>query len=450
VAGLIGPDEARRVAEAALDVDGVDGVEVLFMHEWGGLSRFADSAIHQSTWREDTSLRVRVVSKGRVGIASTNQFSAEGAKRVAESAKELAAVASPDPVFPGLAPKAPVPDRPSAFDEATASTSPEDRAERIASLVAQCAPGFHAAGALDTTANEIAIVNSEGQFCYSPYTSSMITTVISGGESGAGYAESWSPRYDTLDVEAVGKRAAEKARDSQNPRDLEAGRYEVVLEPAAVGTLVAFLAYMGFGGRALIEGRSCLSGREGEQVASEAVTIVDDALSPDTIGLPFDFEGTPKQRVEIIEKGVFKSGVYDRRSAKQAGRESTGHALPPPNPEGPFPLNVVFQPGEASLQEMIAATGRGLLVTRFHYSNIVNPKDAVITGMTRDGTWLIENGEIKHPVKNLRFTQSIVDALKETSLVSRETEMVSEFFFGATRVPGLKADSFNFTGKSDH
>src|SRR5438105_8838056 len=337
------------------------------MHEWGGLSRFADSSIHQSTWREDTSLRVRVVTKGRVGVAATNEFSPEGARRIAQSAKEMAAVASPDPLFPGLAPKAPVAERPNAFDEPTAGVSPDDRAERIASLVSQCDPGFHAAGALDTTAAETALVNSEGQFCYAPYTQAMITTVVSGGEGGAGYAESWAKSYDELDVDAAGKRAAQRARDSQNPRDLDPGHYEVVLEPAAVGTLIAFLAYMGFGGRALLEGRSCFSGREGQPVGSEAVTIVDDALSDDTIGLPFDFEGTPKKRVEMIEKGVFRSAVYDRRSARQAGVESTGHALPPPNPEGPFPLNVTFEPGQASTEEMIASTGRGLLVTRFHY-----------------------------------------------------------------------------------
>jgi len=146
--GLIGPDEVREVTEAALDIGGVDDVEVLFMHEWGGLSRFAESAIHQSTWREDTGLRVRVVSKGRVGVAATNQFSVEGARRVAASAKEMAAVASPDPEFPGLAPQAQIPDRDSMFDEATANTSPEDRADRIAELVAKCQNGFHAAGAI--------------------------------------------------------------------------------------------------------------------------------------------------------------------------------------------------------------------------------------------------------------------------------------------------------------
>jgi PmbA protein len=448
--GLIGPDEVRRVSEAALGLSGVDGVEVLFMHEWGGLSRFAESSIHQSTWREDTGVRVRVVSKGRLGVAATNQFSAEGARRVAESAKEMAEVASPDPEFPGLAPKAAVQERNDTFDEATANTTPEQRAERIADLVAKCSNGFHAAGAIETTATEIGLANSEGQFCYSPFTQANVTTVVSGGESGAGYAEAWSPRFDGLDVEAVADRAAAKARDSQRPQGVEPGRYEVVLEPAAVGTLVAFLAYMGLGGRSILEGRSCFSGKDGERVASEAITFVDDAFVPGAIGLPFDFEGTPKQRVTMIENGVFRRGVQDRRSAKQAGVESTGHALPPPNPEGAFPLNVVLESGDASLEDMIAATERGLLVTRFHYSNIVHPKDAVITGMTRDGTFLIENGEVKHPVKNLRFTQSIIEALKETSLVGRDSELVSEFFFAGSRVPALKVDRFQFTGSSDH
>src|SRR5262249_57670969 len=148
--------------------------------------------------------------------------------------------------------------------------------------------------------------------------------------------------------------------------------------------------------------------------------------------------------------GVSRQGVYGRGSGKQAGTESTGHALPAPNPEGAFPLNVVVERGDASVEDMIASTKRGLLVTRFHYSNIVHPLDSVITGMTRDGTWLIEDGEVRHPVKNLRFTQSILEALSATELVGRDTEMASEFFFSASRVPALKLSSFQFTVRSDH
>ena len=447
---LVGPDEVRAVAEAALEVRGASAVEVLFMHEWSGLTRFADSAIHQSTAREDTGIRVRVVSDGRVGVAATNELTKEGAVAAARSALELATMAAPDPAFPGLAPAADVSAAADGFDEATAATSPTDRAEAVVGVVGAAAEGFHAAGAFETSATEVAVVNTEGQFCYAPSTQATITTVVSGGDGGTGFAEVTDRRAGSLDPGDIGRRAFEKARDSQSPRDLEAGRYEVVLEPAAVATLLGFLAYLGFGGRGIAEGRSCFSGRIGEPLMSERVSIYDDALSPLGVGLPFDFEGTPKRRVDLVERGVVRGGVHDRRSAKQEGIDSTGHALPPPNPEGAFPLNLFLESGDASVDEMVAATSRGLLVTRFHYANIVHPKEAIITGMTRDGTWLIEDGEVKHPVKNFRFTQSIIEALRDVEQVGRETELASEFFFASSRVPAVRISSFQFTGKSDH
>ncbi len=448
--GPIGADEARAVAEAALELPGADGVEVLLVHEWGGLTRFADSAIHQSTAREDTGLRVRVVMDGRVGVAASNEFSKEGAAAAARSARELAEVAAPDPLFPGLASPAEAPGRADAYDEATASSTPAQRAEAVAELVGRCEDGFHAAGAVDASATEVALANSEGQFCHASVTQGQITTVVSGGDGGAGFAEKTAIRVGDIDPGDIGHRAFTKARDGQAPAPLEPDRYEVVLEPAAVATLLGFLAYLGFGGRAIAEGRSCFSGRIGERLMSEQVTIHDDALSPFTIGLPFDFEGTPKRRVDLVDDGVVKGGVHDRRSARQAGAESTGHALPPPNPEGPFPLNLFLEPGGATLEEMVGATSRGLLVTRFHYSNIVHPTASVITGMTRDGTWLIEDGEVKHPVRNFRFTQSIIDALRDVEMIGAETELASEFFFASSRAPALKISSFHFTGASDH
>jgi PmbA protein len=447
---LIGPDDIRPIVDAAMEVPGADGVEVLVMHEWGGLTRFADSAIHQSTAREDTGVKVRVVTEGRVGVASTNDLSKDGAATAARSAVELAGMSAPDPHFAGLAPPASLSGREVGFDEATAETTPEQRAEGVASLVEPLGDGFHAAGAFETTATEVTVANSEGTFRYAPMTQAQVTTVVSGGDGGTGFAETTAPRASDVDPAAVGERAFDKAERSQNPRDLDPGRYEVVLEPAATATLLAFLAYMGFGGRAIAEGRSCFSGRVGQKLMDDSVTIFDDALSPLTIGLPFDFEGTPKRRVDLVRQGVVEGGVHDRRSAKQAGVGSTGHALPPPNPEGPFPLNLFLEPGQASVEDMIGATSRGLLVTRFHYSNIVHPREAVITGMTRDGTWLVEDGEVKHPVKNFRFTQSIIEALRDVDLVGRDTEIASEFFFASSRVPGLKISSFNFTGKSDH
>jgi len=449
MADPVGPDEVRAVAEAALELPGADGVEVLLMHEWGGLTRFANSAIHQSTGREDTGVRVRVVTEARTGVTATNDFSKEGARSAAASALEMARVAAPDPLYPGLAQKAPVPERPGGFDEATAATTPEQRAEGVAALVGELRKGFRAAGAFETGAVEIALANTEGQFCYAPYTQSTISTVVAGGD-GSGTAEKAASRVQDIDPAAVGARAYRKARESQRPQDVEPGRYEVVLEPMAVDTLVSFLSYLGFGGRAIAEGRSPFSGKEGQRVCGPSIYIYDDALSPDTIGIPFDFEGTPKRKASLIEEGVFVSGVHDRRSAKMAGTGSTGHALPPPSPEGAFPLNLFLQTGDATVEQMIAATKRGLLITRFHYSNVVHPIETTITGMTRDGTWLIEGGEIRHPVKNLRFTQSILEALSNVEMIGRESELASEFFFAASRVPALKISSFNFISASDH
>jgi PmbA protein len=448
--GLIGPDEVRRVSAAALELPGADGVEVLFMHEWGGLTRFASSSIHQSTFREDTGVRVRVVSGGRIGVAAANDFSREGARRAAESALEMARVVAPDPLFPGLAPPAEAAPGPNEFDEATASTTPQARAEGVAELVARCPDGSTAAGAFETLGSEVAVANTQGQFVWAPSTQASISTVVSGPDQGSGFAEVFAAAASELDPAAVGARASDKASASRSPRDLDPGRYPVVLEPSAVSTLVGFLAWIGFGGRVLAEGRSCFSGKQGQRVATEGVTIYDDATSPGTLGIPFDFEGVPRSRVDLIREGKFVGGVYDLRTANQAGTTTTGHALPSPNPEGPFPLNLFMEPGQASLEEMIAATERGLLVTRFHYSNIVHPVESTITGMTRDGTFWIQDGEIAHPVKNFRFTQSIIEALTDTEAIGRDTELASEFFFSASRVPALKISSFNFSGRSDH
>jgi predicted Zn-dependent protease len=447
--GLVGRDGFERVAAAALELPRVDGAEVLLMHEAGGLTRFAKSQIHQSTYRDDTSLRVRVVTRDRVGVAETNDLSPEGARKAAEQAREIAEMSAPDPLWPGFAPRSEVPSR-DAYHDATANASPSERADGVAALIARCTDGFTAAGAYETVALELGVANTEGQVCWAPWTQASLTTVVTGGDRGSGFAEAFAASTDEIDPEAIGARASGKAEASQDPRPLDPGVYPVVLEPAAVSTLSGFLAYIAFGGRYYVEGRSCLSGKEGEKVAADTISIWDDATDPGTIGVPFDFEGMPRSRVDLVRDGVFVDAVYDLRTGKQAGRTSTGHALPSPNPDGPFPLNLFVSTGDASLEDMVAATERGVLVTRFHYSNVVNPVESSITGMTRDGTFWIKNGEIAHPILNLRFTQSILDALSNVSMIGRESELASEFFFSASRVPALKVEAFSFSGRSDH
>ena len=445
----LGRDAALSLAGPAIEASEGADVEVLVIHGWGGLTRFAGSAIHQSTAQEETAVRVRAVRDGRVGISATNDLRPQGVEAAARSALEMVELAAPDPLYPGLARAAEAPAA-DGYDPATPGTTPAARADAVADLVARCGPGFSAAGAFETGALEVTVANTEGLTVHAVRSKASITAVVSGGEGGAGFAERAAVRAGDLDPAELGGAAFAKARDSQSPRDVDVGDYEVVLEPAAVATLLGFLSYLGFGGRALAEERSCFAGREGQRLMSEPVSIWDDATSPETIGLPFDFEGTPKRRVDLVREGVFVGGVHDRRSAGQVGEESTGHALPPPNPEGPLPLNLFMATGEASTDEMVAATRRGLLVSRFHYSNIVHPKEAVITGMTRDGTWLIEDGEIAAPVKNLRFTESILEALDRVEMVGAESVLASEFFFEASRVPAVRIGSFRFTGKSDH
>ncbi|HWC70613.1 MAG TPA: TldD/PmbA family protein [Actinomycetota bacterium] len=446
---LLGADAFRRVAEGALSLGGVDGVEVLLMHESGGLTRFANSEIHQSIAREDTGLRVRVVKDGHVGVAATNEATPEGALAAARSALEMAEVVAADPLWPGLAPSQPLPEVDRYF-EGTASVSPTTRADAVAELIGRCAPGCVAAGAYETIAVELGVANSEGQLCWSPSTQASLTAVVSGPDGGSGFAEVFAGSADAIDAGSIGQTANDKAVASASPAELDAGTYTVVLEPSATATLVGFLAWVGFAGRAYIEGRSCFDGKQGQQVAAPSVSIWDDGTDPRTLGAPFDFEGTPKQRVDLISNGVFRDVVYDRRTGKEAGRSSTGHGLPSPNPEGPFPLHLFMGSGDATVDEMVRSTDRGLLVTRFHYSNIVNPMESSITGMTRDGTFLIEGGEIVGPVRNLRFTQSILGALSSVSMVGREAHLASEFFFSASRVPAVKVDEFHFSGVSDH
>ena len=449
--GALGKDRFLEVAAPALDLTGVDGAEVLLMHEWGGLTRFASSEIHQSTASEDTSLRVRVAREGRVGVSATNDCTPGGAYAAAQQARAMAEVATSDPLWPGLAPLADAP-RTGIFDEATASCTPEERAETVATLVGRCASGFTAAGAYETRGVEFALANTEGQVCWEPFSQASLTTVMTGGQGGSGFAEVFSSLATDIDADAVGARASDKAVRSQRPADIEAGTYPVVLEPAAVSTIMGFLSYIAFAGRAYVEDRSSLSGKAGRPVAAPGISIWDDGSAAGTLGVGFDFEGVPKRHVDLIREGVFIDAVYDLRTAKQAGRAegSTGHGLPSPNPEGPFPLNLFMAPGDATVEEMIAATDRGLLITRFHYSNVVNPMDSSITGMTRDGTFMIEHGEVVGPVRNLRFTQSTLGALAAVSMVGRETELASEFFYSASRVPALKVDAFHFSGVSDH
>ncbi|MCR4406269.1 MAG: TldD/PmbA family protein [Anaerolineae bacterium] len=444
---MLGEKGVKEIADHVLAHSNADQTEVVIISQDSQLTRFANSTIHQNVAELNTQVNVRAVLGKRIGVASTNDLNPEALKRVTETALTIARLQPENPDFISLPGPAPI-IQVHAFDEATAACTPETRARAVDGICRQAiAKGLTAAGAFSTTIYEIAVVNSLGVFAYHPSTGAELNMVIM-SEDSSGYAAQVSTRVADLDAESLGCQAVDKALRSRNPRALSPGHYTVILEPYAVQDFLSTFAYLGFGAQTVQEGQSFMAGRFGERIMSEAISIWDDGLDPTGLPLPFDFEGQPKQRVDLISHGVAQAVVYDSYTAGKEGKQSTGHALPAPNTYGPLPFNLFMDSGQATLEDMIASTEHGLLVTRFWYTRPVHPRLVIVTGMTRDGTFLIERGEVACPVKNLRFTQSYLDALAQVELVSRERRLLSDFG-GADYVPALKLSEFTFTGVTE-
>jgi PmbA protein len=444
----IGSERLLETADGALRV-AADGILVLAFHSWGGLTRFASSHIHQNTWREDIEFRVMAVVDGnKTAVVSTHSIEPAAVTRAAEDAVAIARLTPADPEFPGLAPPATVKAM-APFDEATANAMPAERASAVATILGEFPADMEGAGYVETVADEVLVCSTMGSPLFGRTTRAGVSVLAIAPDS-SGYAERLERNFSDLDPRVLAERAVQKAERSRDPQPIDPGAYTVILEPGATSTIMQFLAYLGLGAKPFLEDRSFLSGKIGSKIAADLITIVDDPIAPDSLGLPFDFEGTPSQRVVLIDRGVGAGVVWDRTTAKKAGRESTGHGLPPPNPYGPMPLNLRMEPGTSTLDDMIASTERGLLVTRFHYSNVVNEKETVLTGMTRDGTFLIEDGRLARGVKNLRYTQNAIEALSNVEAVGDRTEISTELFFGGSRAPALKIRDFKFSSSTTH
>ena len=289
----------------------------------------------------------------------------------------------------------------------------------------------------------LAVANTKGIAVSERRTSSQLLTVTMGPDKGTGYAEQCHVDATAIDAHTIGHEAAELARASINPVELPPGDYPVVLTPYAVVDVLDMLGYLGFTALAVQEDRSFYE--RGKRVGSPLVSIADDSRDPAGLPVGFDAEGVPKQRLNLLAAGVCCDLPYDAQTAARAGRRSTGHGLPAPNPYGPFPTNMVMAAGDQSIDELVGGMERGLLVTRFHYTNPVHQKKVIITGMTRDGTFLVEGGRIVGPVRNLRFTESYLDVLAGVAAVGRDRRCVRGFL-GASVVPAVRVSSFEFTG----
>lgn len=437
--------DLRGITEAVLRQSPAAETEVIVFDRDTALTRFANGEIHQNVAERDLSIRIRVVDAGRYGVASTNRVDADALRQAGELALEAARRQPARDLTPPLAPTATV--APAPIDQATAAATPADRAERVAEICAEAdRQGVAAFGALSTGVTSYAIANSGGLFLATPRTIANLQVATIVGD-GHGYADRANIHLGEIDSAAAGREAIDKALGTRDAAAIEPGVYPVILEEDAVAELVEYLSYIGFSGLAVEEGRSFM--RMGEQITGESIHIWDDGHDPSGLPMPFDFEGVPKQRVDLVTGGVAAGLVHDMASAMRAGVESTGHGLPAPNPMGAWASNLFMAGGQAEdKRDLLAGIERGVWVTRFWYVNIVHPRQSLLTGMTRDGTFLIENGEVTRPIKNMRFTQSVMDAFRGATAMTRRPKLVagSDYdFTDALSVPAMRLEGFNFT-----
>ena len=445
--------DGLELAERALAAVDGEEAEVIVHAESSALARFAASEVHQPTLVENASVQIRVIRDGASGWASTNRLSDDGLAAAARRAAEAAASATADPDFAGLAEPQPLPDV-DGFDPGTSSLGADEQA-RLAHGAIDGTNGLPAYGYFTSGVTTIAIASTTGLRAEQRMTDAS-ALVLAGTDDRSGFADATAWRVGDLDCRAVGREAGEKAARTADAAELAPGHYRAVLEPYALAELLTYFAVDSLGGLGLIEGRSYLAGRLGERLFDPKVSIVDDAL--DGRGLPkrFDFEGTPKRPVPLVEEGVARGVVWDRLTAARArdSQTSTGHASPPDyRLWGPQPLALRLEPGEAeSAEELCELVGDGIYVTRLHYLSVVDPHEGVVTGMTRDGTFRIRDGRPAEPLVNLRFTTSIPELLRDVPGLGRELKLVNQQAFYDDRYPfgvlcpALATGAFAVTG----
>src|SRR5437870_6291479 len=400
----------RQIAEAVMVASSADETEVLAMEQNESLTRFANNYIHQNVTERNVQVTVRSVIGTKIGIAVSNDVRPASLHELTVRACDVAKLQPENPEFKGLAsPQRITPVE--AFDGAVAECTPEQRAASVGIICRKAADrGCSAAGSMTTSSLNTGVANSKGVLAEHRFTLVDQSTVIMGNNS-SGWAQRTGWRLAAIEAESLAEEALAKVRMGADPIDFEPGEYPVILDSYATADLLEMLGYDGMGALAVQEGRSWMNGRIGQRIMADSVNIIDDGMSTAGIPWPFDFEGVPKKVVPIVASGVALSPVYDSFTAGREDRkQSTGHATPP-SPQGrfgPAPMNLFLRPGSTLLETMIKTTKFGLYITRFWYTRTVHPRDAVVTGMTRDGTFVIRNGEIAHPIKSLRFTQSYV------------------------------------------
>ena len=437
--------ELQAIAQAVLRLSkklGVEETEVQVDECIDELTRFANNAIHQHVAEQVLHVSVRTVVDHRTARVTTNRIDEDSLRAAIESALSLAEKQPKDPhllPLPGRQKYRPV----NRYMTATAKLTADERARAVkqACDLAE-SKGQVAAGIFSSAQSQMTLANSRGLMAAYRQTETEFSITMMQGAS-ASWAKANHADVRQFDSQRLSQIASDKAQRAQNPIELAPGRYTVILEPAAALDLVGFLFY-DFAATAVRDKRSCFADRMGKPLFGANISIVDDAYHPEQLGVNFDGEGMPRQRVALVEKGVPRTLVYSRRSAKEAGTKPTGHGFPLPNEHGEAPVNLAVEGGNTSLQEMIASTERGLLVTRLWYIREVDPYEKIMTGMTRDGLFLVEKGKITQAVRNFRFNQSILEMLRNVEALSQAHRSSGEEAFEMV-VPAMKIREFHFS-----
>ncbi len=440
-----------------------DEIECLFYGGDSALTRFANNTIHQNVAEETFGVSVRTVFGGRTARATTNKFDDESLRRVVQASESLARVQQEDPDLLSVpntggdarASTERAEATPTRYFEETAALTPAERADAVGKIVSIAQKQkVTAAGIFASSQAVEGVFNSRGLQDWHTQTSAEISITMLARDS-SGWQKANSPNVANLDPAALANIAASKAANSAAPREIAPGKYTVILESSAVLDMVGF-AFFDFGGLAILDQRSFLSNRVGTRLFGENITIWDDVSHPLQSGSPFDGEGMRRQKVQLVESGVVKRLVYARASAEKMKRseyaskvgpiEATGHGFPIPNEMGEAPMNIVFEPTRNSktVNQMIASTERGILVTRLWYIREVDPYEKILTGMTRDGTFLVEDGKVACGIRNFRFNQSLIDMLSNVEQMSTPVRTSGEESFDMV-VPAMKVNGFNFT-----
>jgi PmbA protein len=428
-----------------------DETEAVYISGSFGLTRYANSYIHQNVAESNSTIYFRAIVDGRIGVTTTNSLKKNDLLRALKNAILIAKHQPRNPDFKGL-PKPGKYKKITTYFEPTANYTPRQRAEVVQKICRE-AGKFKAtmAGAFSTSLSELAVVNTNGVAAYQPFTSASINIVAMTDDS-SGYAAGLSRRVVKIPFNALTETAIKKCLDSRQPQDLEPGKYDVILEPEAIAEVMNWLTYIAFGAKPYLENTSFLSKKTGKKVMGPEVTIYDDGNDTSGLAMPFDFEGVAKKPVYLVKKGIANSPVYDSLYAVKNKTRSTGHAMVPGFSEGPMAGNIFIAPGKKSKESLIAGVKNGILVTRFHYINgLLNTPIALMTGMTRDGTFRIKNGKIAGAVKNLRFTESITKAFSRIGGISKETQLIKNWWddFGCCSSPTILIKKFNFSGKTE-